>query len=200
MGNSKGAKRKGAGSADHVGRYVRRSGPEKISVELLKSGTDDAFARPDSPITPAGHMPANRARSTTARTAGKLTLLTFADIELDPDSYRVRRGGREIHLCPIEFRLLRHLLENPGRVFTRDDLIGAGWRKNVYVGPRTVDVHVGQLRRALGAKSEKDLIRTVRSVGYILAKPGDDPDDDRPDAAATGCTAGSPRRNDPSTN
>ena len=101
-------------------------------------------------------------------------LLTYADVELDPRGYRVRRGGRDIHLSPIEFRMLRHLLQNPEQVFTRDDLIGAAWQQNVYVGPRTVDVHVGILRRALKTGSESDLIRTVRSVGYALAVPDEE--------------------------
>lgn len=152
-------------------------GAEKEYIELLKSGVDDAFTRPVSPAKLVNHIRANRGESPSMPTAMNGSVLSYADVELDPDTYRVRRAGREVHLCPIEFRLLRHLLQHPGQVFTRADLIGAAWQKNVYVGPRTVDVHVGQLRRALKAKSESDLIRTVRSVGYALADPDDEIDD-----------------------
>lgn len=155
-------------------------GAEKEHIELLKSGVDDAFTRPISPAQLIDNLRTNRGEAPAARTATNEPLLTYSDIELDRDHYRVRRHGREIHLSPIEFRLLRHLLQNPGRVFTRDDLIGAAWQKNVYVERRTVDVHIGILRRALKAGSESDLIRTVRSVGYALAEPNDWMDDTDP--------------------
>lgn len=152
-------------------------GAEKEHIELLKSGVDDAFTRPISPARLVEHIRANRGEAPSARSALNGSLLTYANVELDPEGYRVHRAGREIHLSPIEFRLLRHLLQHPGQVFTRDDLVGAAWQKNVYVGPRTVDVHVGILRRALKAESESDLIRTVRSVGYALAEVDDHVDD-----------------------
>jgi two-component system phosphate regulon response regulator PhoB len=80
----------------------------------------------------------------------------------------VRRKGRDVHLGPTEFRLLRHLLEHQGRVFNREQLLDAVWGHDVYVEPRTVDVHIRRLRKALNGPEEFDLIRTVRSAGYSL--------------------------------
>jgi two-component system phosphate regulon response regulator PhoB len=87
---------------------------------------------------------------------------------MDLISHRVTRGGRPIHLGPTEFRLLRHLLENPGRVFSREQLLNAAWGRDAYVEPRTVDVHVRRLRKAINLRNERDLIRTVRAFGYAL--------------------------------
>ena len=83
-------------------------------------------------------------------------------------THTVSRNGRDIHLGPTEFRLLRHFLENPKRVFTRDQLLDAVWGRDVYVEQRTVDVHIRRLRKALNGEGEKDVIRTVRSTGYAL--------------------------------
>jgi two-component system phosphate regulon response regulator PhoB len=87
---------------------------------------------------------------------------------MDLASHRVRRDGREVHLGPTEFRLLRYLLEHPGRVFSREQLLNGVWGRDVYVEPRTVDVHIRRLRKALTGPEETDLIRTVRSAGYSL--------------------------------
>jgi two-component system phosphate regulon response regulator PhoB len=84
------------------------------------------------------------------------------------DTYRVYRNGKEVHLCPIEFRLLRHMLARPGKVFSRNELIRAAWPRNIFVEARTVDVHIGRLRRTLKAAAKTDMIRTVRSAGYAL--------------------------------
>ncbi|MCG8593416.1 MAG: winged helix-turn-helix domain-containing protein, partial [Kiloniellales bacterium] len=78
---------------------------------------------------------------------------------------------KEIHLGPIEYKLLQHLLQAPEQVFSREDLISAAWPDNVYVRLRTVDIHVGRLRKALKSVDKRDLIRTVRSAGYALAGP-----------------------------
>jgi two-component system phosphate regulon response regulator PhoB len=80
----------------------------------------------------------------------------------------VRRNGRDIHLGPTEFRLLRHLMEHQGRVFTREQLLDVVWGPDVYVEPRTVDVHIRRLRKAINDGADYDLIRTVRSAGYSL--------------------------------
>jgi two-component system phosphate regulon response regulator PhoB len=80
----------------------------------------------------------------------------------------VRRGTRDVHLGPTEFRLLRYLMQHPGRVFSREQLLDAVWGRDVYVEPRTVDVHIRRLRKALNTEDEQDLIRTVRSAGYAL--------------------------------
>jgi two-component system phosphate regulon response regulator PhoB len=95
-------------------------------------------------------------------------LLSFGDIEMQLDTHRVRRNGREIVLGPIEFKLLRYMLENPEKVLSRDELIEFAWPGNVYVGARTVDVHISRLRKSLKGASQSDAIRTVRLAGYAL--------------------------------
>ncbi len=87
---------------------------------------------------------------------------------MDLAAHRVRRGQTDVHLGPTEFRLLRFLLENPGRVFSREQLLDAVWGRDIYVEPRTVDVHIRRLRKALNVDDAADLIRTVRSAGYAL--------------------------------
>ena len=84
----------------------------------------------------------------------------------------MKRGGLEVHLGPTEFRLLDHLMQNPGRVFSREQLLDAVWGSDVYVEARTVDVHIGRLRKALGVSDADDPIRTVRSAGYSLDLEG----------------------------
>jgi two-component system phosphate regulon response regulator PhoB len=98
--------------------------------------------------------------------------LTAADISMDLAAHRVHRDGAEIKLGPTEFRLLRHFLEYPGRVFSREQLLDAVWGRDVYVEPRTVDVHIRRLRKALNDNGKLDLIRTVRSAGYALEPEG----------------------------
>jgi len=87
-------------------------------------------------------------------------------------AHRVRRGGAEVHLGPTEFRLLDHLIQHPGRVFSREQLLNAVWGSDVYVEARTVDVHIGRLRKALNGDKLPDPIRTVRSAGYSLDLEG----------------------------
>jgi two-component system phosphate regulon response regulator PhoB len=87
---------------------------------------------------------------------------------MDLVGHRVKRQGRDIHLGPTEFRLMRYFLEHPGRVFSREQLLDAVWGADVYVEPRTVDVHIRRLRKAVNGDRDRDLIRTVRSAGYAL--------------------------------
>ncbi len=87
---------------------------------------------------------------------------------MDRVSHRVKRGERDVHLGPTEFRILDHLMQHPGRVFSREQLLDAVWGSDVYVEARTVDVHIGRLRKALMVGAETDPIRTVRSAGYAL--------------------------------
>lgn len=94
------------------------------------------------------------------------------EISVDRAAYRVRRAGREIHLGPTEFRLLDYMMQYPGRVFSREQLLDAVWGSDVYVEARTVDVHIGRLRKALVLGEESDPIRTVRSAGYALNTEG----------------------------
>src|SRR5262249_38215142 len=92
----------------------------------------------------------------------------FGNIQVDRAAHRVRRGERDVHLGPTEFRLLDHLIQHPGRVFSREQLLDAIWGTDVYVEARTVHVHIGRLRKALNNDGENDPIRTVRSAGYAL--------------------------------
>ena len=94
--------------------------------------------------------------------------LTYDDIEMNLAEHKVNRGHRSVTLGPTEFRLLPHFMENPGRVFSRDQLIDSVWGHGIFIDSRTVDVHIRRLRKALNANSEQDVIRTVRSAGYAL--------------------------------
>jgi two-component system, OmpR family, phosphate regulon response regulator PhoB len=94
--------------------------------------------------------------------------LSYADLDMDVAAHRVRRNGDQITLGPTEFRLLKHFLEHPGRVFSRERLLDAVWAHDPEIDTRTVDVHVRRLRQALNAGGRADLIRTVRSAGYSL--------------------------------
>jgi len=140
-------------------------GEEYDRVRGLESGADDYVTKPFSPRELVA-----RVRAVLRRTRPALSeeRLTFADLEMDLTTYRVLRNGRPVHLGPTEFRLLRHLLENPRRVFSREQLLDAVWGPNIYVEPRTVDVHIRRLRKALNKPGEPDIIRTVRSAGYAL--------------------------------
>ena len=140
-------------------------GEEGDRVRGLESGADDYLSKPFSPRELVARVRAvlRRVRPSLAEER-----LRFGDILMDLAAHRVTRGGRSVHLGPTEFRLLRYLLEHPGRVFSREQLLDAVWGSDVYVEPRTVDVHIRRLRRALNASSGADPIRTVRSAGYAL--------------------------------
>jgi len=94
--------------------------------------------------------------------------IRHGDIIIDRSAHRVKRAGRDVHLGPTEFRLLDYFMQHPGRVFSREQLLNAVWGSDVYVETRTVDVHIGRLRRALSTDEAADPIRTVRSAGYAL--------------------------------
>jgi two-component system phosphate regulon response regulator PhoB len=140
-------------------------GEETDKVRGLDSGADDYITKPFSPAELIARIRAVLRRSHPELDADSLS---FEDLAMDLVAHRVRRGSREVHLGPTEFRLLRHLLQNPGRVFSREQLLDAVWGRDVYVEPRTVDVHIRRLRKALNDGNEIDLIRTVRSAGYAL--------------------------------
>jgi two-component system, OmpR family, phosphate regulon response regulator PhoB len=144
-------------------------GEENDRLRGLDSGADDYVTKPFSPAEVIARLRAVLRRalpSTAAETLG------YADITLDLAGHRVERAGRNIHLGPTEFRLLRHLMEHPGRVYSREQLLDAVWGRDIYVEARTVDVHIRRLRKALNEGDAVDLIRTVRSAGYSLDKAG----------------------------
>ena len=143
-------------------------GEEGDKLRGLDAGADDYVTKPFSPSELIARLRAVLRRSRPERDG---ETLQYQDLVMDLASHRVRRNGREVHLGPTEFRLLRHLMENQGRVFSREQLLDMVWGQDVYVEPRTVDVHIRRLRRALNADEERDPIRTVRSAGYALDPP-----------------------------
>ena len=143
-------------------------GEETDKLRGLDSGCDDYITKPFSPAELIARINAVLRRSKPELSS---EMLTFEDLAMDLAAHRVRRGGQDIHLGPTEFRLLRHLMQHPGRVFTREQLLDSVWGRDVYVEPRTVDVHIRRLRKALNQSGEDDLIRTVRSAGYSLDRP-----------------------------
>ena len=140
-------------------------GEEADRVGDLEMGADDYVTKPFS----VAELVA-RVRAVLRRSQPTLEddVLHHGDISMDLARHRVRRGERPVQLGPTEFRLLRHFLEHPGRVFSREQLLDAAWGRDVYVESRTVDVHIRRLRKALNAAGDDDPIRTVRSAGYAL--------------------------------
>ncbi|HEY7607958.1 MAG TPA: phosphate regulon transcriptional regulator PhoB [Alphaproteobacteria bacterium] len=140
-------------------------GEEADRVRGLDSGADDYVTKPFSPTELVARVRAvlRRSRPSTAE-----EVLAYAGIQMDLAAHRVTRNNRAVHLGPTEFRLLRHFLEHPGRVFAREQLLDSVWGHDVYVEPRTVDVHIRRLRKAINGEGEPDVIRTVRSAGYAL--------------------------------
>ena len=140
-------------------------GEEEDRVRGLELGADDYVTKPFSMSELVARMRAVLRRAAPAL-AGDVA--SYADLVLDRQICRVRRGKRDVHLGPTEFRLLDVLMQRPGRVFSREQLLDRVWGQDVYVEIRTVDVHVGRLRKALNRRGDRDPIRTVRSSGYAL--------------------------------
>lgn len=141
-------------------------GEEDDRIRGLDCGADDYVVKPFSPSELIARI---RAVLRRIRPALSEKVVTFADIKMDLAAHRVTRAGKEIHLGPTEFRLLRYFMEHPGRVFSREQLLDAVWGHDIYVELRTVDVHIRRLRKALSFDDTMpDLIRTVRSAGYAL--------------------------------
>ncbi len=143
-------------------------GEEDDRIRGLKTGADDYVTKPFSPRELMARVEA-LLRRTRPSLAGET--LACCGLELDAATHLVKRDGKPLHLGPTEFRLLRHFLERPRRVQSRDQLLDAVWGRDTEVDLRTVDVHIRRLRVAINAGGKADLIRTVRSAGYSLDLP-----------------------------
>ncbi len=148
---------------------ITARGEEADRVRGLETGADDYVTKPFSPRELVARVSAVLRR---VRPALAGETLAYADIEMDTVAHKVRRGGRAIALGPTEFRLLRHFLEHPGWVFSRERLLDSVWGQDSDIELRTVDVHIRRLRKAINEGDAPDLIRTVRSAGYALDKDG----------------------------
>jgi two-component system phosphate regulon response regulator PhoB len=140
-------------------------GEESERLRGLSTGADDYVVKPFSVPEFVARVRALLRRASPERVA---VMLTAGDIALDRERRRVFRAGREVVLGPTEFRLLEFLLQSPGRVFSREQLLDGVWGRDVYIDERTVDVHVGRLRKALNRGHASDPLRTVRGSGYAL--------------------------------
>jgi two-component system phosphate regulon response regulator PhoB len=144
-------------------------GEEADRIRGLETGADDYVTKPFSPRELVARVAAVLRR---VRPALAGEQLNYADLEMDIVGHKVRRGGEPIALGPTEFRLLRHFLEHPGRVFSRERLLDSVWGHDSDIEPRTVDVHIRRLRKAINEGGRADIIRTVRSAGYALDSEG----------------------------
>jgi two-component system phosphate regulon response regulator PhoB len=144
-------------------------GEESDRIRGLETGADDYVTKPFSPAELIARVGAvlRRVRPALAGEA-----LSYGDLEMDLTAHKVRRAGKAVPLGPTEYRLLRHFLEHPRRVFSRERLLDAVWAHDSDIELRTVDVHVRRLRRALNEGGQPDVIRTVRSAGYALDAEG----------------------------
>jgi two-component system, OmpR family, phosphate regulon response regulator PhoB len=144
-------------------------GEEEDRVRGLETGADDYVTKPFSPRELVARVGAvlRRVRPALAGEA-----MVYADLEMDTVGHKVKRGGEMIPLGPTEFRLLKHFLEHPAHVFSRERLLDSVWGHDSDIEPRTVDVHIRRLRKAINEGGKPDIIRTVRSAGYALDADG----------------------------
>ncbi len=140
-------------------------GEESDRIRGLDTGADDYVVKPFSMVELTARVRAVLRRIRPGLADDRITV---GDIIIDRVAHRVKRQGKEVHLGPTEFRLLDYLMQHPGRVFSREQLLDAVWGSDVYVEARTVDVHIGRLRKALNVREAEDPIRTVRAAGYSL--------------------------------
>lgn len=138
---------------------------DQDAVRGLNTGADDYVTKPFSTEALVARMRALMRRSNTVPAKGELR---FHDIVLDLSAHRISRNGRQLHLGPTEYRLMEYLMQRPRRVFSREDLLDAIWGPSIHVEPRTVDVHIRRLRKAINGEGELDVVRTVRAAGYAL--------------------------------
>lgn len=144
---------------------ITARGEEEERIRGLATGADDYVVKPFSLPELLARVHALLRRSSPQLVT---SVLKAGDLELDRTSHRVRRSGREVHLGPTEYRLLEYLMRHPGRVYSREQLLDGVWGNDVYVDERTVDVHVGRLRKAINRGRAADPIRTVRGAGYAF--------------------------------
>jgi len=144
-------------------------GEEEDRVRGLETGADDYVVKPFSPRELVARVGAVLRRVRPALAGERLE---YGGIEMDTVAHKVRRDGRTLALGPTEFRLLRHFLEHPGRVFSRERLLDSVWGRDSDIEARTVDVHIRRLRKAINIDDQPDIIRTVRSAGYALDSEG----------------------------
>ncbi len=144
-------------------------GEETDRIRGLETGADDYVTKPFSPRELLARVSAVLRR---VRPALAGEQLVYADIEMDIVGHKVKRDGDTVALGPTEFRLLRHFLEHPGRVFSRERLLDSVWGHDSDIELRTVDVHIRRLRKAINDGGRADIIRTVRSAGYALDAEG----------------------------
>ncbi len=138
---------------------------DQDAVRGLNTGADDYITKPFSVEALLARM---RALLRRANAVPAKARLAFHDLSMDLAAHRVQRNGRAVHLGPTEFRLLEFFLQHPRRVFSREELLDAVWGRDIHVEPRTVDVHIRRLRKAINGESELDVVRTVRAAGYAL--------------------------------
>ena len=144
-------------------------GEEADRIRGFETGADDYVTKPFSPRELVARVLAVLRRVRPALAGERLQ---YADLEMDVVAHKVKRGGAPVALGPTEFRLLRHFLEHPGRVFSRERLLDSVWGQDSEIELRTVDVHIRRLRKAINADGRADIIRTVRSAGYALDSEG----------------------------
>tara|TARA_B100000927_G_C16407961_1_gene446129 strand:+ start:150 stop:851 length:702 start_codon:yes stop_codon:yes gene_type:complete len=139
---------------------------EEDRVRGLDCGADDYITKPFSPAELIARIKALLRRSSSSVDQ----ILEFEDIKIVTNQHKVYRGEARVHLGPLEYKLLKHFLENPGRVFSREQLLDSVWGRDIYVEQRTVDTHIRRLRKAVNLNGKKNLIRTIRATGYSIDK------------------------------
>jgi two-component system phosphate regulon response regulator PhoB len=162
--------RRGPGTRDLPIIMVTARAEDQDAVRALDTGADDYISKPFAMDSLLARIRALLRRSGAVAARG---VLSWRDLVMDQDAHRVSRAGRPLHLGPTEYRLLEFFMQHPGRVFSREQVLDAVWGRDIHVEPRTVDVHIRRLRRAVNGPGEEDVIRTVRSAGYSLdTEPG----------------------------
>ncbi len=139
---------------------------EEDRVRGLDCGADDYITKPFSPAELIARIKALLRRSSSSTDQ----ILEFEDIKIVTNQHKVYRGKARVRLGPLEYKLLKHFLENPGRVFSREQLLDSVWGHGIYVEQRTVDTHIRRLRKAVNLNGKKNLIRTIRATGYSVDK------------------------------